>query len=297
MCATKPSHVRTAPCRSRNRHHLDPAVSWRSLSPPRMGKVGDLEQLARPPIYEVVCGFVFPALALDPFLLGAYWSTRRKEFPERQAQPPVSEQMGISFGVPQVRAWFLSGNKEHVLQIQNDRLYFNWRHEGGAPYPSFSGRQGGGGHRDHTLQEFARFADFVHQETGTRPAPVRADLAKVDLLPEDTYWHGKAELARLLPWVRLPLEFADTELPSLSFQLQEPRDAGVLTVQIDLVLLNSKRAIKVESRIGTAVTGSGGEALRQSLDAANEQLNERVFAELFPKAIRDEFFQAQRRQK
>lgn len=99
---------------------------------------------------EVALGVQFPAV-LNPVHLGLYYQRVKARFPKLQVQPPVPpsfETFGVSptmafsiqmqMGGFQPRMWFLSEDENSLIQLQSDRLLFNWRAgRKGSPYQHF----------------------------------------------------------------------------------------------------------------------------------------------------------------
>jgi hypothetical protein len=153
--------------------------------------------LCKPPIVEVVCGVHFDALELDGMVLGVYWDGRKDEFPTGQLQPAFSEGSGFVLGSPPLRAVLVGSDKVHVLQLQHDRFFMNWRAMGAA-YPRFSNGEGGPGLMTKALNEFKHFSDFCEQRFGRRPTPTRIELAKIDKLIRGKHWRDLDDLTAVL---------------------------------------------------------------------------------------------------
>ncbi|MDQ6703385.1 MAG: TIGR04255 family protein [Pseudomonadota bacterium] len=98
---------------------------------------------------EVAVGVQFPAV-LNPVYLGLYYQRIKARFPKIQVQAPVApsfETFGdpqiMSFGIApplglQPRMWFMSADENSLIQLQGDRLLFNWRGGvQGSTYPHF----------------------------------------------------------------------------------------------------------------------------------------------------------------
>lgn len=154
--------------------------------------------LRSPPIVEVVCGVHFQPLELDAMVLGIYWDQRKGDFPLRQLQPAFSENAGILLGSPPMRALLVSADKVHVLQLQHDRFFMNWR-AFAESYPRFSTRNGRPGLLAKAMDEFARFASFCESRFGKKPKPEKVELTKIDLLRKGTHWSNLEDLATVLP--------------------------------------------------------------------------------------------------
>jgi len=104
----------------------------------------------KPPVSEVALGIQFPAV-LNPVHLGLYYQRVKSSFPKVQVQPPIAAAFEtfapspialpmpmIAMGLVQPRMWFLSEDENSLIQLQSDRLLFNWRGGlQGSPYPHF----------------------------------------------------------------------------------------------------------------------------------------------------------------
>lgn len=107
-----------------------------------------------PPVGEVVCGIQFrPLTQFQAPHYGIFWEQIRKEFPRCRTvaplatgqpidmQPNEPTEITVQFvaNAPDMpRVWFISKDDTCLVQLQPDRLLFNWR-EGPsrAPYPRF----------------------------------------------------------------------------------------------------------------------------------------------------------------
>jgi uncharacterized protein (TIGR04255 family) len=108
-----------------------------------------------PPIGEVVCGIRFRSLTqFQAPHYGIFWDEIKKDFPrcrtvpaitggrppiELLANEPTEFTAQIQVNVPDMpRVWFISRDDTCLVQMQPDRLLFNWR-EGPShkPYPRF----------------------------------------------------------------------------------------------------------------------------------------------------------------
>jgi uncharacterized protein (TIGR04255 family) len=103
-------------------------------------------------VSEVALGVQFPSV-LNAVHLGLYYQRVKARFPKVQVQPPVPpsfETFGGPASMPftvqvqlgpmglQPRMWFLSEDENSLIQLQSDRLLFNWRAgRKGSPYQHF----------------------------------------------------------------------------------------------------------------------------------------------------------------
>lgn len=155
--------------------------------------------LARPPIVEVVCGVQFDPVDFDPLVLGVYWDRRSAVYPHRSLQPAVSDG-GPPFVIGNVplRAVLVAADQVHVLQIQGDRFFMNWRAVGKA-YPRFSNRNGSRGLMAQALEEFASLSEYCVERFGVPIQPKRVELAKIDMVERGKHWNDLDHLQSILP--------------------------------------------------------------------------------------------------
>ncbi len=111
-----------------------------------------LPDFSNPPLREVAVGVHFePLRGLRQAHFGLFWERVRAAFPitedrdalpqhyeslSEEAAPQPAFQFVVSDSPPLNRVWFISADRESLIQLQADRLIYNWRHQGGA-YPHF----------------------------------------------------------------------------------------------------------------------------------------------------------------
>lgn len=118
-----------------------------------MSRPDHLPDFRLPPLNEVVFGVQFaPARGYRQIQAWEVWTSFRDQFPdieELSPLPPTFETFGLpqggQFNLRTVtgpshdRFWFLSPNKDELIQFQQDRLLHNWRKVGDQTneYPRF----------------------------------------------------------------------------------------------------------------------------------------------------------------
>lgn len=231
-------------------------------------------RLKEPPIVEVVCGFAFdPVPAIDPVAVGDYWRTRRSEdFSSHELRSPVAEGPGLRFaqGVGPLRTWLVSRDDEYVLQVQPDRLYFNWRKRDGG-YPHF--RDEGDekeGILSRSLREYSEFASFAKTSLGTELRLRRVELAKIDMLLEGRDFSDPDDLAQLVPAVAAS-RLAPGGETSVTLSLVEEVDGCRVLFQMQNHVPGPKgeRALHLESR----ASREAGTDLRDGFTKLNAVVN------------------------
>lgn len=107
-----------------------------------------LPKFHKPPVTEVFCAVHFAELSgLHAPHLGDFWNALdRKQYPRVQTHPLLPP-MQLTTETPQIifrqdgdpaRAWFISSDDASLIQVQRDRVIFNWRQNHlQEPYPSY----------------------------------------------------------------------------------------------------------------------------------------------------------------
>ena len=111
---------------------------------------GNPVNFENPPVGEVVLAVQFAGpVADEATILGRYWPTIESRFPIVESQPalaPMFEdfvndaqpQMTFQVGPPAPRYWFRTQDRTRLVQLQPDRMAFNWiRESAKAPYPRY----------------------------------------------------------------------------------------------------------------------------------------------------------------
>ena len=203
---------------------------------------------------------------------------RKEEYPDGSLQPALSDQPELMLGgSPPLRAMLVSADKVHVLQIQHDRFFMNWRAIGGA-YPRFSNRAGGGGLLEKAVNEYARFGEFCSKRFGRVPAITRVELAKIDVLERARHWSDAADLAQLVP-VTGVIDESSSGSAKRDFLLRlVERNDTTLVVSVNSVShqeTGEAVALRIETRAVRSV--ATGEQVEAAFVSANTEINRAFF--------------------
>ena len=97
----------------------------------------ELPSFRNPPVAEVVLGAQLAEPWISGPTLGALWDELLLDFPQHASQPPLppieerfdapSIVMQLQFGSPGVRDVLTSADGERLVQLQSDRIAYNWR--------------------------------------------------------------------------------------------------------------------------------------------------------------------------
>lgn len=112
--------------------------------------VKTLVKFSNPPVVEVVCGQQFATIReWRSHHYGLFWQTLEGDLPVVEDKPPLPTGFELPLGPASPpkfeymdsflpRVWFHSQDRRKMVQVQNDRLLFNWRKSGeDHNYPSF----------------------------------------------------------------------------------------------------------------------------------------------------------------
>ena len=175
-----------------------------------------LPTYGNPPLVETVLSVQFDPIAkMTSAHLGAFWHLRRDEWPRVQIQPTIDPsfesfkeaerwlppKLSVQFSqAPDIRVQMINANDDRLIQLQRDRLAFNWRRRRGEEYPRF-----------HQLREefdgaLHDLRAFVDAETLGNIEPRQWEVVYVNHIAKGDLWKAPADwpevLSGLLP--RLP---------------------------------------------------------------------------------------------
>lgn len=202
-----------------------------------MGKVPKLNpNFEAPPINEVVCGVVFERLSsfTAPFV-GLLWDEYRADFPKSQpASLLISDETKTltleEFQFP--RIWFVHKDERTLIQVQNDRLLFNWRKvEPGDAYPRFT----------YVIKEFREHFEHFNKFISKHDLGVlevkTGELSYINHIPAGEDYDLLADIGRMLPdvsWQRREGRFLPTpKIVTWRALFELPNGKGTLTAKVD----------------------------------------------------------------
>lgn len=153
-----------------------------------------------PPVDEVVLGVQFETpSAYTSVHAGRVWDLFRREFPrvtevarlEPQFEvfggnPTPSFQFSFGGGPLRSRLWFISKDETHLLQLQEDRFFLNWRKRpngisSGFPYPRYE--QIASTYRE-TIDQLNR---YFHENFGSGLKITQAEASYFNIVPLESF--------------------------------------------------------------------------------------------------------------
>src|SRR5271157_66079 len=135
-----------------------------------------------PPVIEVSFGIVFQPLAsMQTRHLGQFWTEQRAAFPATNDANPlvdlsdIEAQRLVVLSLPPLRRMMcFSQDQQYAMQVQESRLYLNWRKQTDIEYPRYPAVH------DKFQNLWLEFAKFVEREQLGPVVQVRYELAYVN---------------------------------------------------------------------------------------------------------------------
>jgi uncharacterized protein (TIGR04255 family) len=151
------------------------------------------------PLNEVVFGLAFEPVPMLVPHVGLFWERIKVDFPECRHAPPIATGGGASFawtdvpsGLPLPRIWFVNEERGELVQLQNDRCYFNWRQkDNNGPYPRFDNL------RKKFIDVFGQWRSFVGDTLKTDLTPVECQLTYLNAIHKGHGWTEVGEMSGL----------------------------------------------------------------------------------------------------
>jgi uncharacterized protein (TIGR04255 family) len=248
---------------------------------------------SRPPVNEVVVGQVFVPRAdlLIPHL-GEFWATRlKREYPETAHaipvmtvnEPPYADPLT---GIPLPRVWLIGHEKTRMVQLQQDRLYANWRRlRSDDQYVRFPAV------RDEFLRVQLLFDEFVVATTKESLKPVRYELTYVNVLRKGVEWNDILDLSNVFRDFGWRATDRFLQVPTrlgARFEFNLPGDVGILSVTADPARDNTTQEISYRLQLSAAAPVDVVSRLSFAawLDVAHDQIV-RGFKDLTTQAMHE----------
>jgi uncharacterized protein (TIGR04255 family) len=140
----------------------------------------------RPPIAEVALAVQFAGPVMNESqTLGRFWPKVQSRFPIIETQlplPPMMEEFGVSMqpqflfqmGPAGQRYWMQTENRSGLVQVQPDRMAYNWRKDpGDFPYPRYEQL------RDEFCTVYEAFLETC-REQGREPEPTWCEISYIN---------------------------------------------------------------------------------------------------------------------
>jgi len=252
--------------------------------------VASIADFAHPPVTETMLGVWFePPPNWGVQIFGMYLVAIRDRYPRFEMQLPVPGP-SISPGTS-TRAVYLAADTEHLVQLQNNMFFVNWRRtEPGTQYPRYHEL-----HRQRFIEEWGDFGRFLGKENFARPVIVRAQVGYVNhvvLSGEQSFEDGLTAIFR--NWKKLDDVAVTRNLTALNLNASYGFNDGEGTVsfwiQPAIRPSDNARVIQFQFAVMHSLTGQSDEELMRAIDQSHDALI-RSFLELTTEEKRKEWGQ------
>lgn len=158
----------------------------------------DLPHFEEPPIHEVAIGFKFAAIKdLSSTHFGLFWAQLKEEFGVCREVAQLSTSDGPIFneiGLPQSRLWLIHNDQQHLMQLQSNIFYFNWRRTSqNQDYPRFSSIT------PFFYDNWQRYVAFLGEVGLPQPEAVECNLTYVNNISPDQNVYSNIGSSGLFP--------------------------------------------------------------------------------------------------
>jgi uncharacterized protein (TIGR04255 family) len=144
-----------------------------------------------PPLNEVVCGLGFEKIErFKGHHIGLFWQKIKDEFPLvehaiRLDQNPL--QIDLKEYLP--RVWFVRNEQNRLIQLQDDKFYFNWRRmQEDETYPRYK----------TIIEDFKKylsiFEKFLEEENLGSVNPERCELTYINHILKGEGWESVSDV-------------------------------------------------------------------------------------------------------
>lgn len=259
----------------------------------------------KPPLVEVAWSVQFADLSwMTASHTGLFWQRIRDDFPACEEHGPLPKQQELDsllaparremrfFKKPPLgRQWFISGDKDELVQLQRDRFCFNWRKvQDTDVYPRYSHLRG------QFTKYWHEFGEFLKQEGG---APASIDLLEMTYLNhiiKGQGWSVPGDIGKVFPSISFTEESEFLRSPGtlackLVYDLHGPR--GRLHVSCQHAMLQEpaeREAFVLELTARGKPEETSDEGLLDWFGNAHEWIV-RGFADLTAGKVQSEFWE------
>jgi uncharacterized protein (TIGR04255 family) len=219
---------------------------------------------------------------------GLFWSLIKDEFPAVETQPPMDnaiEKFGTPPGRPEIQLRLMSGDmlprcffrredNTEILQLQRDRLTFNWLSSDGGRYPR----------HEQTVARFRdlfeRFEKFAAERGLEQPRVNQCEIVNVNIVPIEDFGEdyaavegvfvGTSPLAKL---DFLPIESHIVNTQHVILSDDEPRGRLYAARSNVIRIEDSSKAFRYELTARGAPIGTGVEGVLNFFELARSAIN------------------------
>jgi uncharacterized protein (TIGR04255 family) len=169
---------------------------------------GPIPSYKKPPLIEVAWSVQFADLSwMTASHVGLFWQRIRDDFPTCEEQAPLPKQeepdsllaparssIRFSMRPPLARQWFVSADKDELVQLQQDRFCFNWRKVRATdPYPRYAHL------RDQFAKYWRQFGEFLKEEGDTTASIELLEMTYLNHILQGEGWAAPGDIGKVFP--------------------------------------------------------------------------------------------------
>ena len=236
-----------------------------------------------PPVVETVLGVEFSGLdnwGVPHF--GLFWDRIRDRFPKWNVKAPLQSQIDNENGVaptnsvqilpePEMRCWFVGENDTTLIQIQKDRLLYNWRKvSSDDKYP----------HYDETVRPafeniWTEFIKFVNHEQLGNLNVLQCEVSYINHLEAGSGWESNKDIDKVFANLIKTEQSGFLPTPdvfSFDSAYKMPENLGNLRVSAKPAIRNSDGTDILQLSLTSHVKHSGNDlsSIMEHLDIGRE---------------------------
>lgn len=145
-----------------------------------------------PPVIEVACGISFETIEkFRGHHLGLFWQKIRDGFPvvEHASRLDITPEDLVDMAKYFPRIWFISEEQNRLIQLQDDKFFFNWRRtQEEEPYPRYRAIM-------EAFQTNLRiYESFLEEEDLGPIRPKACELTYINHIPKGEGWESFSDL-------------------------------------------------------------------------------------------------------
>lgn len=181
------------------------------------------------PLAEVVFGVEFNAQRFSAVHFGLYWQEIKDQFSQHPLdRPPVG--VNNIFGIlpPLPRVWFQSADQKELIQLQNNRFYYNWTKRD-EDYPHFEEIH------PKFLAQWNNFKDWWLETEQKELQSNRYHMTYVNQIDANFGWNGVEDSVKIFNFLELNWHSSDLKpnIFNANLEFLLPEEQGTLSVMIN----------------------------------------------------------------
>jgi uncharacterized protein (TIGR04255 family) len=206
-------------------------------------------------VVEVALSLQFERIELTALRFAAIWERFRDSFPKVEEQPPLPpalERFDAEPGQPEVRFqlfpaqftpryWLVSESGNEVVQIQQDRLIYNWRKVSDEDrYPRYTFV------RQRLGEELGRLREYLAEDESEELVISQSEVTYINHILPSEVWEDHADVGRIFTfWANPPDGVASLEAVSIGIQsLRHASDS----IPLGRLYVNAQSALRATDR-------------------------------------------------